>query len=284
MTSRLGVTRVGRGMLICVLLAGCSDVAEQSPAAPSADVMHASVPAPVPMPVRAPVTQTMPAGAASVASGSIPVAISRATVSASDPVSARPTELRTSSKNAAQEPRRLVLIGDSIVDQLCAEFPDARCVAFPGGWVAAVDGTNLADQFVSQAQLRKNDIVVLSSIGGWHSPGVDDGEILRRLQVLYGRISSTVQRLVVLVPPYPNFDLCLDPSTPEALALLGQRHDELCHTQQLIADLERSWPVTEVPIIGPYISDEEHETPQARQDLARAVRFVLDADPHSVAG
>ena len=170
---------------------------------------------------------------------------------------------------------RLVLIGDSITAGLCPQFLTATCVAFPGAWVADVHGDNLADRFVTEAALRQNDTVILSSIGGWHSPGVDDVVILARLEALHQRISHLVHRLIVLVAPYPNFQLCTGPSTPEAKALLGARHDELCATQQAIADLERSWPVTIIPIIGPYVADEEHQTSSARRELARAIRYVL---------
>lgn len=196
--------------------------------------------------------------------------------------SAQHPDLVHATHQPVQVSGRLVLLGDSIVDQLCTEFPEATCEAFPGGWVADANGADLADRFVTEADLRPADTVVLSSIGGWHSPGVDDGEILRRLQALYERLAPSVRRLIVLVPPYPNFTLCTAPTTPEAMALLGSRHDELCHTQQLIADLERTWLVTEVPIIGPYVSDQEHETPEARRELAAALRFVLAAGPADI--
>lgn len=269
---------LARCVIIGVLLAGCTRVEAQPQSARLAQAWHD--------PTTVAVTDATPDPAPAVVpvfvSGSVTSAVANAAVLTPDHVLPRPAPSLAALSDVAPLPGRLVLIGDSIVDQLCAEFPGAACVTFPGAWVADVNGANLADGFVTQAQLRQSDTVVLSSIGGWHTPGVDDGEILRRLQALYQRISSTVQRLVVLVPPYPNFVLCLDPSTPEAVALLGERHDELCHTQQLVADLERSWPVTEVPIIGPYLPDEEHETPQARHELARAIQFVLASHPDTV--
>lgn len=188
-------------------------------------------------------------------------------------IDGQPIQLGRASRSS--DPGRLVLIGDSIAAGLCQELPTASCFAFPGAWVADVKGDNLVDQFVTAAALGPNDSVVLSSIGGWHSPGVDDAVILARLDALYQRIARVVHRVVVLVAPYPNFKLCTDPSTPEAVALLGARHDELCATQQAIADLERSWPATTIPIIGPYVADEEHETSGARSELARAIVYVL---------
>lgn len=177
--------------------------------------------------------------------------------------------------NRASRAGRLVLVGDSITAGLCPELPTAACFAFPGAWVADINGANLVDRFVTEAALGPNDTVVLSSIGGWHSPGVDDAVILARLQALYVRIARAVHRLVVLVAPFPNFTLCTNPTTPEAKALLGTRHDAACATQLAIAQLERAWPVTTVPIIGPYVSDEEHETSGARSELAQAIVYLL---------
>ena len=269
---------LARGVIIGVLLAGCTRVDAQPQSAHPARAWHDSTTVALTDATPDPAPAVVPV----FVSGSVASTVADAAVSTTDHVLPRPAPSLATLSHVAPLPGRLLLIGDSIVDQLCAEFPNAQCVAFPGAWVADVNGVNLADGFVTQAQLRESDTVVLSSIGGWHTPGVDDSEILHRLQALYQRISSNVQRLVVLVPPYPNFILCLDPSTPEAVALLGERHDELCHTQQLVADLERSWPVTEVPIIGPYLPDEEHQTPQARHDLARAIQFILASDPATI--
>ena len=286
MARRLSAEHLSRCVLIGVFLAGCSGVASrplaESPVPPDTPVNAPTLPAPATDPPVVTSPDTVSPDTVSPDTVS-PVARIEPTA-AVDHVVARSVAPLDVSMPATTGPGRLVLIGDSIADQLCAEFPEAACVAFPGGWVADVRGVNLTDGFVTQAHLQPDDTVVLSSIGGWHSPGVDDAEILRRLQALYHRLSAAVHRLIVLVPPYPNFTLCVDPSTPEAVALLGTHHDELCHTQQLIADLERSWPVTEVPIIGPYVSDQEHQTPQARRQLAQAIRFVLGSDPGRLAG
>jgi hypothetical protein len=170
---------------------------------------------------------------------------------------------------------RLVLVGDSITAALCALFPDSPCFSFPGAWVADATGANLVDQFVTDAQIGPNDTVVLSSIGGWHSPGVDDDVILDRLATLYERLSHLAHRVIVLVAPSPNFDLCINPTTPEARALLGNRHDELCATQAAVAELERSWPITTISIDGPYIADQEHPTPTAVLALAERIVAAL---------
>ncbi|MCU1398876.1 MAG: hypothetical protein JWN62_1985 [Acidimicrobiales bacterium] len=173
------------------------------------------------------------------------------------------------------EPGRLVILGDSIAAALCANFPASPCEAFPGAWVADVHGNNIADQFVTAAALQPTDTVVLSNIGGFHSEGIDDAVILTRLTALYQRISSLVHRLIVLVAPYPNFPLCIDPSTPEAVALLAAMHDNACATLAAVADLERSWPVTVIPINGPYEADQEHETAEGRAEMERTILGLL---------
>lgn len=172
-------------------------------------------------------------------------------------------------------PGRLVILGDSIAAALCANFPMSPCVAFPGAWVADVHGNDIADQFVTAAALQPTDTVVLSNIGGFHSAGIDDAVILSRLTALYHRISSLVQRLIVLVAPYPNFPLCIDPTTPEAAALLAAMHDNACATLVAVADLERSWPVTVIPINGPYEADQEHETAEGRAEMASTILRLL---------
>ncbi|MCU1364399.1 MAG: hypothetical protein JWN39_38, partial [Ilumatobacteraceae bacterium] len=168
-----------------------------------------------------------------------------------------------------------VILGDSIAAALCANFPTSPCVAFPGAWVADVSGNNIADQFVTAAALQPADTVVLSNIGGFHSVGVDDAVILTRLTALYQRLTALVHRLIVLVAPYPNFPLCIDPSTPEAAALLARMHDNACDTLVAVANLERSWPVTVIPINGPYEADQEHETAVGRAEMAETILGVL---------
>jgi len=167
--------------------------------------------------------------------------------------------------------RRLVLIGDSIVHDLCDNLPNARCVTYPGAWVADLDGSNLTDQFITTAQLNRNDTVVLSSVGGFHSPGVDDAEILVRLNAVLARLVGIGAELVVLVAPSPNFPLCTQPVTAAGVALVGEYHDELCATGAAIAALERSWPVHTLEIDGPYVSDNMHQTAQAKAALAAEI-------------
>ncbi len=167
--------------------------------------------------------------------------------------------------------RRLVLIGDSIVHDLCDNLPNAKCVTYPGAWVADIDGSNLTDQFITTAQLNSNDMVVLSSVGGFHSPGVDDAEILVRLNAVLARLVAIGVKLIVLVAPSPNFPLCTEPVTAAGAALVGERHDELCATGAAIAALERSWPVRMLEIDGPYVSDNMHQTPQAQAALTAEI-------------
>ena len=271
-------------MALAIVLSGCATGSAQRRLTEPSSRPPASAPATAPTP-RAVSASTLVAAtvlAAQVVGSTVVPPTAEPTTAAPPAQPAQQPDLVHATHQPVPVPGRLVLLGDSIADQLCTDFPEATCEAFPGGWVADANGADLADRFVTEAELRPADTVVLSSIGGWHSPGVDDGEILRRLQALYERVAPSVRRLIVLVPPYPNFILCTAPTTPEAMALLGSRHDELCHTQQLIADLERTWSVTEVPIIGPYVSDQEHETPEARRQLAAAIRFVLAAGPADI--
>jgi hypothetical protein len=167
--------------------------------------------------------------------------------------------------------RRLVLVGDSIVHDLCPLFYNATCITFPGAWVAAVDGENIVDGFVTRAKLTPNDTVVLSSVGAYHSIFVDDEEIITRLKELEARIVSTGAKLIVLVAPKPNFELCTRPSTPEERALYGPDFVQLCDTGEAIAAYERTWPVTKIEINGPYVADGVHQTPAAQVTIMQKI-------------
>ncbi|MCU1393290.1 MAG: hypothetical protein JWM34_1718 [Ilumatobacteraceae bacterium] len=300
-----GWTRTGRALgVVCLLalVASCGADLPDAPAAPSTTQVTVdtnpivTAPAMTEPPVTSPDATspdttspdtTSPDATSPVItspSTTSPSSTSSVVVPVTSAVSIVPVSSATSGANGLptsltgggrSSPSRVVLIGDSITAELCPLFPASPCVAFPGAWVADRNGANLVDQFVTEADLQPTDTVILSSIGGWHSFGVNDAVILTRLNALFDRISHLVRRVILLVPPTPNFQLCTNPDTPEAKALLGLRHDEVCATQQAIADLERTWPVTQVPITGPYMPDLEHETPAGRYELAQAIEKAL---------
>lgn len=163
---------------------------------------------------------------------------------------------------------RLLLIGDSIIWDMCPQFQGIPCYAFPGGWVAGKDGTNLLDGFVTQANPQPGDLVVLSSVSGWHSPGVDDQVISDRLQAAHDRIIATGARLVVLVAPEPNFPNCTSERSPDAIGTT-----ESCPTQEMLENLARSWSDADtITIIGPYLPDQVHPTDETNLILAEQIR------------
>lgn len=153
---------------------------------------------------------------------------------------------------------RVVLVGDSIAANLCQVKPDWDCFAFPGGFVAGQDGTNITADLTAAANVQPGDFVVVSSISGWHSDGVDDTVITTRLTDLVWSLVERGAHVALLVGPL-EWPACDVRPTQEAIALLGS-NPEGCRTMREVQYAAIRMPyVIHVGIAAPYLPDGVHQ-------------------------
>lgn len=177
-------------------------------------------------------------------------------------------------------PARVVLLGDSIAWQLCGGLPVASCSAFPGAFSAGRNGENLLDQMIDIAEVMPDDRVIMSSIGGFISPGIDNGTILRRIGAAIARVLRLGGRLTVLLSPDGGFPACGQSPSAQAVANFGDAgQGSSCETMRLIRQFVVASGVATFDITGPFVDDGIHQT--AAGCAALVARIVIVAETSS---
>jgi hypothetical protein len=180
---------------------------------------------------------------------------------------------RAGAQAVRHRPARVILVGDSIAAALCHQLPTARCQAFPGAFVSSGNGRDFVAEFIATAGIHPGDVVVLSSVGGFHVAGVDDDEVVRRVSMAIDSIHGFGGRPVLLLSPAGGFPACGPNPSPQAIANFGNTDPaESCETMRRVrATMVASGEPT-IDIRGPYMPDDIHQTEQAELVTADAIR------------
>lgn len=168
-------------------------------------------------------------------------------------------------------PSRVVVVGDSIAFHVCEALPTAECTTFPGAFIVAQDGTNLTSKFLTEADPQPDDVLVISSVGAWHTPTVGDAEIAARVVAAIDQAEATGAHVVWLIGPEGGFPACGKAPTPAALENFGQDRNTPCATMAVIRETVLSTGVDTLTIDGPYLPDQIHQTPEAVATLAAQI-------------